>query len=191
MIWGDDNVAGKYAEIESAGYSVVLGFNEPNKSDQANMTVERAVDLWPILTQNPDIRVGSPAVSDDGRGWLEDFMRQVDANNLRVDFVTMHWYGWNAGSCDNAGQLGGALNWAEQWGRPVWITEFGCMHESNPDEQTVLNFFASALEMFTNRPNLERYAWYPWNPNSALSDRETPPVLTALGQIFANAPAYR
>ncbi|MBN2529752.1 MAG: hypothetical protein JXR76_25400 [Deltaproteobacteria bacterium] len=190
MIWGNDNVAGKYAEIEEKGYDVVLGFNEPNKTDQADMSVEEAIELWPLLTANPNIRVGSPAVSDNGRGWLEDFMLQVEANDLRVDFMTVHWYGWNAGSCDDAGQLAGALNWASQWGRPLWITEFGCMIESHPDEQTVMNFFKSALNMMKTRSDVERYAWYPWNTYSGLSDRETPPVLTPLGEIFAAAPAW-
>ena len=65
----------------------MLGFNEPNKSDQANMSVADAIAQWPEITSDPNIRVGSPAVSDDGRAWLEDFMDQVEANNLRVDFI--------------------------------------------------------------------------------------------------------
>ncbi len=189
MIWGGGDVAGEYAKIVNAGYTTVLGFNEPNKSDQANMSVEEAVALWPELTGNPDVRVGSPAVSDDGRWWLEDFMAQAEQRGLRVDFVTVHWYGWNAGSCDTAGGLEGALNWAEKWGRPLWLTEFGCMHESNPDAETVENFFKDALEMFKRHPNLERYAWYPWNTYNHLTDDNG--NLTGLGELFSAAPAYR
>jgi len=56
------------------------------------MTVDAAIALWPTLTaiQHP---VSSPAVSDDGRAWLESFMTQVKAKGLRVDFIAMHWYG--------------------------------------------------------------------------------------------------
>ena len=191
MIKYGTNVAAEYADIVAAGYTTVLGFNEPNKQDQANMTVAEALDAWPALTSNPAVRVGSPSVSDDGRWWLEEFMAGVAARGLRVDFITVHWYGWNAGSCDNAGGLEGALNWAEQWGRPIWLTEFGCMHESNPDPETVEGFYEDALAMFENHPSLERYAWYPWNPNSELSDRAYPPILTPLGELFAAAPAFR
>ena len=192
MVWGAGDVAGAIQRIAAAGYTTVLGFNEPNKSDQANMTVAQAIALWPEMTSNPSLRVSSPAVSDDGRGWLEDFMGQVQANGLRVDFIAMHWYGWNTGSCV-ASQLEGAINWAQQWGLPVWITEFGCMGSSNTDEQTVLSFFQNAAPMIEAHPLVERYAWYPWNTYNDLylEDANDVRVITALGQAFAAAPQYR
>ena len=187
MIWDGSSVAGTIKAIGDAGYTTVLGFNEPNKSDQANMTVADAIALWPTVTSNPSIRVGSPAVSDDGRSWLVDFMTQVKTNGLRVNFIAMHWYGWNAGSC-TASQLEGAVNWASQWGLPVWITEFGCMGSSNPDEQTVLTFFNDAIKMLNNHPLVERYAWYPWNTYNELYQNS---AMTNLGTAFAAAPQYR
>jgi len=188
MIWGSDNVASALQGIAKAGYKTVLGFNEPNKSDQSSIAVADAIALWPQLTSNADIRVGSPAVSDDGRSWLEDFMKQVKSKGLRVDFIAMHWYGWNAGSC-TASQFEGAVNWASQWGLPVWVTEWGCMGSSNPDEQTVLDFYKSAITMLAKHPLVERYAWYPWNTYNKLYDDSG--KITALGQAFAAAPQYR
>jgi hypothetical protein len=111
-------------------------------------------------------------------------MDQVQAQGLRVDFIAMHWYGWNEGSCTVA-QLSGALNWASQWGLPVWITEFGCMGSSNPDEETVLSFFKGAAAMLTAQPQVERYAWYPWNTYNHLFESGT---ITALGEAFQAAP---
>lgn len=192
MIWGGGNVASALADIAAAGYDTVLGFNEPNKVDQANMSVEDAIAEWPALTSDPNIRVGSPAVSDDGRAWLEDFMAQVEENGLRVDFIAMHWYGWNAGSC-TAGNLQGAVNWASQWGLPVWITEFGCMGSSNTDEATLIQFFNDSMEMLENHPLVERYAWYPWNTYSHLylPDENDVRQRTALGDTFLEAAPYR
>ena len=192
MVWDGSNVAATIQQIANDGYTTVLGFNEPNKSDQANMTVAQAIALWPEMTSVPGLRVSSPAVSDDGRAWLEDFMTQVEANGLRVDFIAMHWYGWNAGSC-TASQLQGAVNWAEQWDLPVWITEFGCMGSSNPDEQTLLDFFPAAITMLGNHPQVERYAWYPWNTYNDLflPDENDVRVITPLGELFATEPSYR
>lgn len=187
MVWGGGDVAGAIKAIGNAGYTTVLGFNEPNKKDQANMTVAEAIAAWPTLTSNSNIRVGSPAVSDDGRSWLQDFMTQAKSKGLRVDFIAMHWYGWNAGSCV-ASQLEGAIKWASQWGLPIWITEFGCMGSSNPDEQTLLKFFSDAIPMLDNHPLVERYAWYPWNTYNELYKNN---VMTALGKAFAAAPQYR
>jgi hypothetical protein len=192
MVWGGGDVAGAIKAIGDAGYKTVLGFNEPNKTDQSNMTVDAAIALWPTLTSNPNIRVGSPAVSDDGRAWLESFMTQVKAKGLRVDFIAMHWYGWNAGSC-TSGQLEGAINWASKWGLPVWITEFGCMGSSNPDEQTLITFFNNSIAMLKNHPLVERYAWYPWNTYNDLyrANASGVSVITSLGTAFVAAPQYR
>jgi hypothetical protein len=187
MIWGSGSVASALQGIAKAGYKTVLGFNEPNKSDQANLSVADAIALWPDLTSNPDIRVGSPAVSDDGRAWLEDFMDQAQKKGLRVDFIAMHWYGWNKGSCV-ASQLEGAVKWASKWNLPIWITEFGCMGSSNPDEKTVLDFFNSAIPMLAKHPLVERYAWYPWNTYNEVYTSNT---MTDLGKAFAAAPKYR
>ena len=192
MVWGGGDVAGAIKAIGDAGYKTVLGFNEPNKIDQSNMTVDAAIALWPTLTSNPNIRVSSPAVSDDGRAWLESFMTQVKAKGLRVDFIAMHWYGWNAGSC-TSGQLEGAINWASKWGLPVWITEFGCMGSSNPDEQTLITFFNNSIAMLKNHPLVERYAWYPWNTYNDLyrANASGVFVITSLGTAFVAAPQYR
>jgi hypothetical protein len=190
MIWGSGDVAKALQGIGSAGYKTVLGFNEPNKTDQSNISVADAIALWPQLTSNPDIRVGSPAVSDDGRAWLEDFMKQAKAKGLRVDFVSMHWYGWNKGSC-TASQFEGAVNWASQWGLPVWVTEWGCMGSSNPDEKTVLDFFNAAVPMLAKHPLVERYAWYPWNTYNEVYSSGASPMQTTLGAAFAAAPQYR
>jgi hypothetical protein len=192
MVWGGGDVAGAIKAIGDAGYKTVLGFNEPNKTDQSNMTVDAAIALWPTLTSNPNIRVSSPAVSDDGRAWLESFMTQVKAKGLRVDFIAIHWYGWNAGSC-TSGQLEGAINWASKWGLPVWITEFGCMGSSNPDEQTLITFFNNSIAMLKNHPLVERYAWYPWNTYNDLYRANASGVsaITSLGTAFVAAPQYR
>lgn len=176
------------ASLKAAGYRTVLGFNEPNKVDQSDLSVEQVLELWPALTSDPEVRVGSPATSADAKAWFEDFMTQVDAKQLRVDFVAIHWYGWNAGSCNDASELEGYITWAEKFGRPIWITEFGCLNASNPSAEVVQNFYASALQAIARHPKVERYAWYPWTANNELVAEGN---LTELGTAFAAAPAER
>jgi hypothetical protein len=174
--------------LKAAGYRTVLGFNEPNKTDQANLSVADVVELWPSLTADAEVRVSSPATSADAKAWFEDFMAQVDAQSLRVDFVAVHWYGWNAGSCNDAKELESYLTWAEKFKRPIWITEFGCMNVSNPSAEVVQKFYAAAIEMLARHASVERYAWYPWNTNNELVMSGN---LTALGTAFGQAPALR
>jgi hypothetical protein len=181
-------VASALTQLKSAGYRTVLGFNEPNKADQSNLTVAQVIELWPSLTSDPEVRVGSAATSADAKAWFEDFMAQVQAKSLRVDFVAVHWYGWNAGSCDNAKELESYLTWAEKFKRPIWITEFGCMNQSNPSPEVVKSFYTAAVEMFGRHSSVERYAWYPWNKNNELVLTGN---LTDLGTAFAQAAAVR
>jgi len=184
------SVTSAVERIAKAGYTSVLGFNEPNKTDQANLTVDQVVSLWPALTSDPDLAVGSPATSADtaGQAWFTSFMQQVEAQKLRVDFIAVHWYGWNAGSCDaNAAGLESYLKWVESkaGGRPIWLTEWGCMNQSNPDQATVSAFYQGAVKMFARHAQIKRYAWYPWNTNNNLvADDGT---LTEVGKAFAQA----
>jgi len=189
-----DAVTAALNKIAAAGYKTVLGFNEPNKPDQANLTVDQVVTMWPALTANAGVRVSSPSTSADAAGmtWFSSFMTAATTNNFRVDFVALHWYGWNAGSCDNkAAQLESYIKWAEgiTGNRPIWITEWGCLNLSNPDMATVQAFYTAAVAMFAKHPRIERYAWYPWTTNNNLVD--TADALTSLGTAFAAEPSTK
>jgi hypothetical protein len=185
-------VASQITKLVNASYQYVLGFNEPNKTDQANMTVADAIALWPAMTSNPSILVGSPATSADGQTWFKDFLTQAQAQNLRIDFIALHWYGWNAGSCDaKASNLESYIQWAEglPGNLPLWLTEWGCMNKSNPDEATVQAFYSGAIAMLAKHPRVERYAWYPWNDFNHLTNSDG--SLTSLGTTFAAARSTR
>jgi hypothetical protein len=143
------------------------------------------------MTANEDILVGSPATSSAqaGQEWMTEFMTQVTDRGLRVDFLAVHWYGWGAGSCDaGAAGLDQYLDWAETLpgDLPIWLTEFGCLNESNPDAATVQAFYEGAVEVLEDHPRVERYAWFPWTTNNHLAEDG---ALTPLGTSFAAAPA--
>ena len=202
MIWGhtgsEQSASGITTSITSfvnKNYAFVLGFNEPDNTGQSNIPVATAISLWPSF-DNPAIKIGTPgtaANANPGMAWFTSFMSMLNANtSLRADFIAIHWYGWNAGSCNaTASELENYIKWAEGFAgnRPIWITEFGCLNQSAPDAQTVVTFFNGAVAMFAKHPRLVRYAWYPWETNHALVDSAG--ALTALGTAFAAAPAYK
>jgi hypothetical protein len=202
MIWGHagneqslTGIASEVAGIAGGGHRSVLGFNEPDNTGQSNMSVTTAISLWPSFNE-PSLRIGSPATQGNGTGltWIKSFLSQVDADTsgkLRVDFVATHWYGWNAGSCD--AKAANLESWIKQieaipGNRPIWLTEWGCLNQSNPDAATVQAFFSGAVVMFAKHPRLERYAWYPWTTNNGLVASG---ALTSLGAVFAAAPSSR
>lgn len=153
--WKSLNWVPTPAKAVSKGAKFLLGFNEPDGTGQANMTVDEAIALWPDFDQ-PGVQIGSPAVAGQ-EDWLPNFMTQVAQKKLRVDFIAIHWYGWNTGACNDTSALEGKIKWAEQWQRPIWITEWSC--RLHPADVTA-KFYAAALEMLKKHPLVVRYAWF-------------------------------
>jgi hypothetical protein len=202
MIWGHTGseqsatgIATSITSFVNKGYGFVLGFNEPDNPSQSDIPVATAISLWPSF-DNAAIKIGTPgtaANANPGMAWFTSYMSMLNANSsLRADFMAIHWYGWNAGSCNaTASELESYIKWAEAiaGNRPIWITEFGCLNQSAPDAQTVVTFFNGAVAMFAKHPRLVRYAWYPWETNHALVDSGG--ALTTLGAAFTAAAAYK
>ena len=201
MVWGHTgaeqtaaNIQSSVAGFVSKGYQFVLGFNEPDNSGQSNIAVASAISLLPSF-DNAAIAVGTPATSANAAGqtWFKDYMSQVAANTtLRADFIAIHWYGWNDGSCDaKASQLESYIKYAEGFpgNRPIWLTEWGCLNLSAPSTASVVAFYQGAVAVFAKHPRLVRYAWYPWSTNCALNN--TDGSLTDLGQAYAAAAATK
>ena len=69
----------RFDAIDANGAKYVLGFNEPERADQANMTVANAITQWKNLSDKyggTSVKLVSPAVSNNaaGKAWLADFM---------------------------------------------------------------------------------------------------------------------
>ena len=115
---------------------MLLGFNEPDMAGQADMSVEDALAAWPAL-QATGMRLGSPAVAyggDTKGGWLDRFMTGAKQKNLRVDFITLHWYG-----SDFSGARGRPVpRYVDavhaRYGLPIWVTEYGLMNFTGSPE---------------------------------------------------------
>ena len=175
------------AKAVSKGAKYLLGFNEPDGTGQANMTVDEAIALWPDFEQ-PGVSLGSPAVAGQEE-WLPNFMTQVAAKKLRVDFIAIHWYGWNAGSCNDVSAFEGKIKWAEQWQRPIWVTEWSCRLQS---AEVTEKFFKDALVMLGKHPLVQRYSWFLSRSVGEFANAtliETSGKVTPLGAAYTAAPS--
>jgi autotransporter-associated beta strand protein len=150
--------------------NTLLGFNEPDQANQANMTVDAAISQWPELL-GTGLRIGSPAPSDGGYGsWLYPFMDEADGANLRVDFTAVHYYRCTSPVSDAnaaATQMYNALKGIyDRTKRPIWITEWnnganwtGCGDPTYAQQQAAIS---AMITMLDNTPWVERYALYSW-----------------------------
>jgi hypothetical protein len=167
MIWGARSVnADELARARDSG-STLLGFNEPDFDSQANMTVEQALDLWPQL-EATGMRLGSPAVAvggADAGGWLDRSMSGARQRGLRVDFVTLHWYGSDF-SPAAVGHLRGYIEAVhERYGLPIWLTEYALIRwegggSTYPSDAEQAAFVEGSTAMLQSLPYVERYAWF-------------------------------
>lgn len=200
MFWGGGDEAKFRQRVEklmplvSEGtVKTVLGFNEPDKRDQSNMTVEQALKLWPILMEL-DVPLVSPSCAHPDRPWMQEFMAGVASQKFRVDYIGVHSYGGpNAAALLNRMQ-----RVSRAFGRPIWITEFAVadwqaksLAENRHSPGQIARFMRQVIPALNASPFVARYAWFSGAPkhpslgNSALFDEHGDP--TPLGQLYASA----
>jgi hypothetical protein len=154
---------------KTRGSTHLLGYNEPDRPDQANMTVSDAISAWPDVLW-PGLRVGAPAVSDGGLSWLYDFINQADGAGLRVDYVPVHYYRCYGSVGDPAGTANQFYNFLkgiyDVVQRPLWITEWNnganwtsCADPTFAQQEAAVS---AMIDMLENTPFVERYALYNW-----------------------------
>ncbi|OQP51184.1 glycosyl hydrolase [Niastella populi] len=160
-----------------------LGFNEPERTDQANMSIDDALALWPELMRS-GLRLGSPSPSDGGLEWLYSFIDRADALNYRVDFVAMHFY--LGGQTPQ--QLYNRLKAIhDRTGRPLWITEWNnganwtCCTPGYADQAETIAKFLNVLDTCSF---VERYALYEWVGDTRRMFYKSPTVLTPAGMVY-------
>ncbi|MFJ1974002.1 glycoside hydrolase family protein [Streptomyces sp. NPDC087903] len=151
----------------------LLGFNEPDRPDQAHMTVNQALDLWPRL-QSTGLRLGAPAVATGGNvagGWLDRFMKGAVARHYKVDFIPLHWYGADFNAQRATGQLRSYLEAVHRrYKKPIWLTEYALIDFSSgtpryPTTAQQVAFVKKSTAMLQHLPYVRRYAWFTLSTN--------------------------
>jgi autotransporter-associated beta strand protein len=193
MKWTTGTTTGNIFSQQNSAH--VLGYNEPDNSGQANLTVAQAMGNWPTMMQW-GLRVGAPAVSDSGAtgaglNWLYAFMAEANSVGYRVDFIPIHYYkcGWTTSQFSN--YLAGIY---QTTGKPVWVTEWNdgaswCSSGLPGSQAADATAIASDVAMLDSAPFVERYAIYEWfDPSTYLNliTTNATPTLTPAGVVYAN-----
>lgn len=161
--------------------SHLLGFNEPDHTDQANLSVEEAIRQWPDMMKS-GLRIGSPAPSNPN-SWLYSFIAKCDSLNYRVDYVAIHCY-WNSRTPEQ--WYSGLKAVYDQVKRPLWITEWNnganwtgeSWPSTVPEQQAKqLADIQGILRVLDTASFVERYSIYNWVEDKramVLADTLTP-----------------
>ena len=192
MIWNGSFKVADAVNAIPAGSKYLLGFNEPNFGTQANVTPEKAAELWPQIEQiaaQKSLQIVSPATNycagncnrTDPFVWLDDFFKACPT--CKVDYVGVHWY-----ACSLAA-LKDHVTKMKKYNRPLWVTEFACVDGGPWSVDQVKAYAVAATAWLEQEPSVFRYSWFSGRtsiPNVALLGDSG--ALTAVGSAYLSQP---
>lgn len=172
----------------------LLAFNEPNLTDQANMTPAKAAQFWPqmvALAKELNLKLVSPAMNygtlagySDPIKWLDEFFAQPGVSLDDIDAISIHCYMASPQAVKNY------IAMFEKYNKPIWLTEF-CAWEDYAihSEEDQIKYMCSMLNHLEQNTNVARYAWFipryksgfPYMP---LLTYSAPYALTDAGKVY-------
>mmetsp|Transcript_7357 Transcript_7357/g.10430 ORF Transcript_7357/g.10430 Transcript_7357/m.10430 type:complete len:419 (+) Transcript_7357:119-1375(+) len=191
MVWGEYDHLDVNGTIPAES-SALLGFNEPNFVEQANLQPAEAAALWPALEKHAeDLNIPilvSPAVNfspDDWPPveWLRAFFEECDTlyppNGCRVDAIGVHSY-----TCQ-VYFLHETLSLYEEFNLPMWLTEFAC--EDDPalqNAQGQYEYMLEAIPFLEKYDMVHKYAWFSYDFGDSEAALVKDGKLTPLGVLY-------
>ncbi|PIQ22715.1 MAG: phosphoribosylformylglycinamidine synthase [Cytophagales bacterium CG18_big_fil_WC_8_21_14_2_50_42_9] len=184
----------------------ILGFNEPNFKQQANLTPSQAAAQWPKLEKIADdfnLKIVGPAVNycdvcvtENGKTYTDPILYLDDffaaCSTCRIDYIAIHSY------MNSVTVLEWYVGLFKKYNKPIWLTEFAGW-EYNGNLNTAAeqeNFLVGAVDILETNPNIFRYAWFigrtSGGPNTYpfIDLLKGNGELTALGKTYVNMPVH-
>ncbi len=170
----------------------LLAFNEPNLTDQANMTPTQAAEHWPKVKAladelgwkivAPAMNYGTLAGYSDPVKWLDEFFTLVPKSDVCA--LALHCY------MPNANAVKSYVDRFNKYGLPIWMTEFCAwdgFNASSPEPQ--IRYMSDVLNWMEKDERIERYAWFiprgsQGFPYYELLDHNYPSNLTDAGKVY-------
>ncbi len=175
----------------------LLAYNEPNLTDQANMTPQQAAEKWPEIKSIADelgLKIISPAMNygtlenySDPIVWLDEFFELVPISN--IEGIAIHCY------MPSAGLVKSYIERFKKYNKPIWLTEFCAwdgLSENSFDAEGQQKYMSDIVNYLESDPDVFRYAWF--IPRASGSEENFPYMfllknsatseLTELGEIY-------
>ena len=206
MLWGHDSSA-EFAEtkqffLDHPDVEYLLVLNEPNLTDQANMTPQRAAVEWVKYEQlqadlaaegraiklvGPQITWGTMPNYGDPLVWMDAFYEAYGelsgGGQPVIDYLAFHWYDYG---------LEEQLNRLRKYGKDIWITEMANWNAQIDTEAKQIQQMTQMVALAESRSDVFRYAWFigRWDPDPHHTSlfEAAPGQLSGLGQVYVNLP---
>ncbi|KAI1856924.1 uncharacterized protein JN550_013594 [Neoarthrinium moseri] len=170
MLWGSGNNGQqdekRFAEFQQLTTvpQYLLGFNEPDctaSDTSANMDVDEGVSLWNELIAPKGEQgslLGSPAMCmQKAESWLKKFKAGSLARDW--DYTAIHVY-----KPDMAGVQADVDYYWTTYGKPILVTEFGCVYDQDDftpcsDQSEISQWISDVVDLFEKNENIIGYAY--------------------------------
>lgn len=180
----------------------LLAYNEPNLTDQSNMTPQEAAEGWGELVAfarglglkivSPAMNYGTLAGYSDPVKWLDEFFAQPNVSPDDVCAISLHCY------MASAGAMKSFIDRFDKYGKPIWMTEFCAWEQSVSSATAQINYMSEAVLMMEKDPRVERYAWFLVRGNGMLNTLpfnqlvtdDEPIALSDQGLVYAGLSSF-
>jgi hypothetical protein len=174
MSWSKGDYWTSSEKMEYIGENMALNnhlaFNEPDNSDQSNLTVTEALESYPDLLAS-GLRIGAPGVENveysaandsfNTDAWIVAFMDSCVARGYRVDFIPVHDYIRRSSTAQYIERFQAVY---ERYGVPIWVTEYNYgnpnIGSADLDVETGYAKISAMTNAFDTCSFIERYNWY-------------------------------
>lgn len=178
----------------------LLAYNEPNLTDQANMTPQQAAAIFPevkALATELNMKIISPAMNygtlaeyGDPIKWLDEFFELVPASNF--DGIALHCYMAVPASFKSY------VERFDKYNKKIWMTEFCAWEPSISNAGQQIKYMADVINYMEVHPNIAHYAWFiprtagavDSYPYMQLITKSKPYKLVDAGTVFINLSTF-
>jgi len=208
MIWGGNPDELEVLQIKSIildhpEINYLLVMNEPNLTDQANLTPQSAAVSWleyeqvvaDLAAQGRNIALVGPAMNwgtlpnySDPVVWLDAFYNAYksanDGRDPKIDYLAFHWYDYG---------LEAQLDRLQKYGKQIWITEMANWNAQIDSYVEQAQQMQEMVAICESREDVFRYAWFigrgdgPDNNYTYLFNA-APGELNTLGNLYISLP---
>ncbi len=178
----------------------ILAYNEPNLTDQANMTPQQAAAIFHEVKSLADelkMKIVSPAMNygtlagySDPVKWLDEFFTLVPVSYF--DAIALHCY------MAVPSAFKSYVERFKKYGKPIWMTEFCAWEPSIGNVNQQIRYMCDVVNYMEANPQVVKYAWFiPRNAGSVdtypfmqLLTKTQPYTLTSAGKVFINMSSF-
>ena len=166
MCWNGSYSADKIRQYvqQHPNTKYLLGFNEPNLTDQCNMTPAQAAGPWQevvALAKELNLKLISPAMNygtlagyHDPIKWFDEFFALPNVSLDDIHAIAIHCYMASPSAVKDY------IKKFEKYGKPIWMTEFCAWDPVPSNVEKQMDYMCSILNHMEQNPHVERYAWF-------------------------------